>query len=218
MAVGATRGYAKGRARREEILDAAMALFGEVGYRSASLREIAQRVGISHPGLLHHFPGKEALLTAVLEHREARDTDRFGLAEARGLEALRRFVDLVEHNTRRPGIVELHCVLSAEATAPDHPAHGYFRQRYARVHAGVRAALEEVAAEGGLRPGATPRSAAHAVIALTDGLQVQWLLDRTSVDMPAEVRGYLASVLTVPLEPPAVRPAPPHPGPGPWTA
>ena len=51
-------GYARGRATREEILDVAMQLFGEVGYRTASLREVASRVGISHPGLLHHFASK----------------------------------------------------------------------------------------------------------------------------------------------------------------
>src|SRR4051794_33036734 len=36
-------GYAKGRATREEILDSAMQLFGEVGYRTASLREVSAR-------------------------------------------------------------------------------------------------------------------------------------------------------------------------------
>nr|MYU47886.1 TetR family transcriptional regulator [Streptomyces sp. SID7803] len=73
MTGGERRGYAKGRAKREEILDQAMAMFGEAGYRGASLRVIATRCGISHPGLLHHFPTKESLLLAVLEHRDAVD-------------------------------------------------------------------------------------------------------------------------------------------------
>ena len=51
-------GYAKGRAKLRDILDQATALFGEAGYRGTSLREIAARCGISHPGLLHHFPTK----------------------------------------------------------------------------------------------------------------------------------------------------------------
>ena len=61
------RGYANGRARRQIILDEAATLFGEVGYRAASLREIATRVGISHPGLLHHFPTRAALMAGVVE-------------------------------------------------------------------------------------------------------------------------------------------------------
>src|SRR4051794_13431713 len=69
-------GYAKGRAKRQDILDQATALFGEAGYRGTSLREIAARCGLSHPGLLHHFPTKESLLLAVLEHRDAEDQVR----------------------------------------------------------------------------------------------------------------------------------------------
>ena len=70
---GPRAGYAKGRATREEILVAATKLFGEVGYGTASLREVAARVGISHPGLMHHFANKAILLAAVLERRDEVD-------------------------------------------------------------------------------------------------------------------------------------------------
>ncbi len=117
------RGYAKGRAKREEILDQAMAMFGEAGYRGASLRVIANRCGISHPGLLHHFPTKESLLLAVLEHRDAVDGEWLEAGRPTGVDRLRRLVDLAALNAQRRGIVELFCVLSAEATSADHPAH-----------------------------------------------------------------------------------------------
>ncbi|MGY2081710.1 TetR/AcrR family transcriptional regulator [Modestobacter sp. SYSU DS0657] len=199
MTAPSTRGYAKGRARRAEILDAAITLFGEVGYRSASVREIAQRVGISHVALLHHFGGKEELLAAVLAHREERDVEEFGFESAHGLEVLRRLIALVAANAGRPGIVELYCVLSAEATAAGHPAHDYFRERYARVRAVLQGAFEAVAVAGELRPGVDPRAAAAGVIALTDGLQVQWLLDRDSTDMAAELRHWVNGMLVDPL-------------------
>ena len=44
-----------------------------------------------------------------------------------------------------------------------------------------------MADEGKLRPGVAPAAAARQLIALMDGLQVQWLLDNESVDMPSEV-------------------------------
>src|SRR5690349_12693157 len=121
-------GYAKGRAKRRDILDQAMTLFGEAGYRGASLREIAARCGLSHPGLLHHFPTKEALLLAVLEHRDEVDAEL--LSGRAGLAMLRGLIGLTALNATRPGIVELFTVLSAEATAAGHPAHGYFARRY----------------------------------------------------------------------------------------
>ena len=54
----------------EEILHAASDLFAEHGYRGASLALIAERVGMSTPGLLHHFPTKEHLLIDLLALRQ----------------------------------------------------------------------------------------------------------------------------------------------------
>lgn len=189
------RGYANGRARRQIILDEATTLFGEVGYRAASLREIAARVGISHPGLLHHFPAKQALLLAVLEHRDEVDAERFGLDHLQGVELLRHMVDLVEFNATRPGIVELYCVLSAESTAADHPAHAFFVARYARFVGQCVGGFVAAQTDGQLRPSIEPDAAGRAFVALMDGLQVQWLLDRDSVDMAAVLRATLAELL-----------------------
>lgn len=198
MTSTAPRGYAKGRATRRQILDEAMTLFGEMGYRSASLREIAARCGISHPGLLHHFPSKEALLGAVLERRDALDAERFPSGGS-GTDQLQTLVDVVEHNAHVPGIVELFAALSTEAVAPDHPAHGYFVGRYARTRAELAASLEVTRAQGVLRDGVDPALAAVVIIAVMDGLQVQWLLDRESVDMARALSDHIAGLLTVPF-------------------
>ncbi|HWJ86294.1 MAG TPA: TetR/AcrR family transcriptional regulator [Cellulomonas sp.] len=195
----APTGYAKGRATREEILDEAMRLFGEVGYRTASLREVASRVGISHPGLMHHFANKATLLAAVLERRDEVD----GLALQADLDAGADFftalVRVAERNAARPGIVELYVNLSAEATAPDHPAHAYFRRRYADLLVQATQAFEAIEVAGRLRPGVEPRSAARLTVAAMDGLQVQWLLedgDGERVDMAAALAALHRSFVT----------------------
>ena len=51
----------------EAILDAAEALFAERGYDGASLRDVADRVGVRAPSLYNHFESKDALYVAVLE-------------------------------------------------------------------------------------------------------------------------------------------------------
>lgn len=53
--------------RRERILDAAATLFHRRGYRRVSLDDIATAVSISAPALYRHFPGKQALLQAVVD-------------------------------------------------------------------------------------------------------------------------------------------------------
>jgi AcrR family transcriptional regulator len=195
------RGYAKGRAKRREILDHAMVLFGEAGYRGASLREIAARCGLSHPGLLHHFPTKQALLLAVLEHRQQMDQDRLFADCATGIDTLRRLVDLAALNATRRGIVELFAVLSAEATSADHPAHAFFVERYRTTVDAFESAYARARDEGSLHPGVEPDMAARQLVALMDGLQIQWLLDDSRTDMAAAVHAHIQTQVRVPLRP-----------------
>jgi len=49
------------------VLQVAQALFAERGYHGSSLRDIAKRIGIKAPSLLHHFPSKQQLYLAVLD-------------------------------------------------------------------------------------------------------------------------------------------------------
>ena len=53
---------------REDILERATALFAQHGGHGATLGQIADTVGLRKPSVLHHFPSKEALYDAVIEH------------------------------------------------------------------------------------------------------------------------------------------------------
>jgi len=204
-------GYAKGRRRREQIVAAAAAVYAEAGYEGASLREIAKRAGISHTGLLHHFPNREALLAAVLEERDRRDAERrephptSGMGTGgpgdggEGAGALRELVRLAAHNRRHPGIVELYVRMAAEAVTAGHPAHAYFTGHYRAARQYARSSFTALAAAGELRAGADPQSAAVMFIALMDGLQVQWLTNPDEVDLVAPLRAFLRLVLATPL-------------------
>ncbi|MDI2129026.1 TetR/AcrR family transcriptional regulator [Yinghuangia seranimata] len=198
MAGEARRSYAKGRAKQREIIEQAMALFGEAGYRGTSMRELAARCGMSHPGLIHHFPSKEALLLAVLEARDEEDARHLLADDAVGVERLRRTVDVVERNAGRRVIVEMFTALAAEATSPDHPAHAYFRDRYHRTVGTAATDYEHARTADALAPGIEPASAARQLIALMDGLQVQWLYD-PATDMAGTVRDHIRAQLTDPL-------------------
>lgn len=57
--------YLEGGARRHAV-DAAAALFKKSGFNAVSMIEVAQAVGLSKPGLYHHWPSKEALLQAIV--------------------------------------------------------------------------------------------------------------------------------------------------------
>ncbi|MFK0239701.1 MULTISPECIES: TetR/AcrR family transcriptional regulator [unclassified Microbacterium] len=191
------RGYANGRARREEIIRVASHHFAERGFLSATILEIAAVCGISRAGLLHHFADKEALLEAVLEARDIEDRERFR-PYARGfggMGVLRGMVDLADHNRLVPGLIELFVRLSSEASAADHPAHEYFRRRYERIRAGTGRAIALAVEAGQLHSGLEPDDAALRLTATMDGLQTQWLFDR-SIDMADALRAMLREWMT----------------------
>ena len=202
MSTAPESGYASGRARRERIVAEATKLFGRVGFHSATVLEIAAQCGISRAGLLHHFPTKESLLRAVLEERDRAELARFrenGSGASDGLGVLRGMVDLAEFNSRASGIIELYTVLSAEASAPDHPAHDYFVERYKRIRSGTVWALKRAKAEGYLVGDPDVLSTAIELTSLIDGLQIQWLLAPTEVDMAGQLRRRIQQLINVPL-------------------
>jgi AcrR family transcriptional regulator len=192
--------YAKSAARREEIVAAALQVFSEAGYHNGSIRDVADRAGLSQAGLLHHYPSKHRLIEAVLDRRDQDALARMGAEPPQGVAMLKALVDLAEHNETTPEVVELHVTLSAEATSLEHPVHDYFVRRYHVVLEMVTAAFEHAAAHGELHPGVDCRSSARTLVALMDGLQGLWLLDRDSVDMAEELRRYLRPLLTVDLD------------------
>jgi AcrR family transcriptional regulator len=61
---------ARSRETRHALLDAAQALFVELGYADTSTPAIAKRAGTTRGALYHHYPDKKAVFRAVLE-REA---------------------------------------------------------------------------------------------------------------------------------------------------
>ena len=183
----------RGAVTREHILATATAMFGEAGYRGASLRDIAARCGLTHPGLLYHFPTKAGLLEAVLQRRDESDASQANPSQ-RGLAALEALVELARQNANTRGLVELFATLSAEATAPDHPAHAYFVARYDRVVVEIAQHFVELAEDGLLAEGVDPQAAGRQWVALMDGLQVQWLLN-DSTDMAAVLDAQLRSQL-----------------------
>ncbi|MET9500548.1 TetR/AcrR family transcriptional regulator [Streptomyces sp. NPDC006622] len=170
--------------RRAEIVRAALEVIAERGYRGASLAAVAERVGLTQQGLLHHFPTKDALLVAVLEERDQWD------AMPRTRWRIDLLCALVEYNATRPGIIQTFSALLGESVTEGHPAREYFTDRYRQVRAGIAAVLR---AEYGdrLPNGLTPERTAPLLVAVMDGLQYQWLLDPESLDMPGAFRDFL---------------------------
>ncbi|MGC7097175.1 TetR/AcrR family transcriptional regulator [Amycolatopsis lurida] len=176
--------------RRDEIVRAAFDVIAERGYQRASLAAVAERVGLSQQGLMHYFPSKEHLLAAVLAARDEWDLLRM---ESRGdVSRLRlsHVAELVEYNQGRRAIAQAYTVLSADSVTEAHPAHDYFVRRY---HV-LRQQMALLLAHQGIElPAELPADRlAPLLVAVLDGLQLQWLLAPDEVDMSESFRDFLA--------------------------
>ena len=58
----------RGDQKRADLLDAALKLFGERGFKAVSTREIASLAHATLPSIQHHFGSKEGLYEAVIQH------------------------------------------------------------------------------------------------------------------------------------------------------
>ena len=202
---GRPRGpYAKTTKVRERILDACMSIFAQSGYRASTVKDVAEKAGMSERGLVHHFNGKAEMLTAVLRLHEERSAQRM---RARADEPpLAAMIGVWLENLATPGLVELEVTLAGEATSEDHPGHDYYRQRFASLRdylAHVFAGMQE---RGEITTDVEASALAAMLVGLVEGLQLQWLYDRESVDVEAMLSTFLQNFAVPLASGPARRP------------
>ncbi|MFJ4223841.1 TetR/AcrR family transcriptional regulator [Microbacterium sp. NPDC089695] len=172
------------REKREQILKAAVEIFGNKGSTNGTLADVAEQVGITHAGVLHHFGSKQKLLLEVLAYRDQADVQN--LAEKHipgGPELFLHLVRTAIANVSRPGIVQAYTVLSSESVTDNHPGREYFEERYTTLRREVTEAFHELCAQEGVVEPDTVAMAAAGILAVMDGLQLQWLLHREVFDL-----------------------------------
>ncbi|MBT8163595.1 MULTISPECIES: TetR/AcrR family transcriptional regulator [Arthrobacter] len=191
-----SRAEKAGAAAREKAIKAAIELFSVGGYNKTSIAEVAVRTGLSQSGLLHHFPNKTALLSAVLEQRQAEDSEFLfgGAAAPLGWAAFDSLVSLVARNSTRPEWIGLFVRISAEATESTHPAHQWLIDHYTGMRTWLIQALQHGQKTGEVRNDAPVEAIVRNTIAVLDGLQQQWVAEPHSMNMVAELRVHLAGL------------------------
>ncbi|WP_345061256.1 TetR/AcrR family transcriptional regulator [Leifsonia kafniensis] len=186
---------------RQRIIDASIEVFGATGYYGTTMKDIAAAVGISQMGLAHHFPSKEALLTATIEWRDKQSENFFTPAEY-GLDSLLVYIAVVVEDQKQPGLVELQTILAGESTTASHPAHATHQARYRDLRLYLTRTFQALADQGDLVSALPSETLASTMIALSDGLHIQWLLDPDAVDVGAALRGFVLSVVATELPEP----------------
>ncbi|MCK6079401.1 TetR/AcrR family transcriptional regulator [Microbacterium sp. EYE_5] len=194
---GARGPYAKSAQRSSDILDAAATVFGTHGYHGGSLRDIARQLDVSLTSVVHHFGSKYELLEAVLERSDG-TTDgnqAFDFDAAcvdRGV--VPATLERIRSSVKRPELLRLFAILAAESSAPGHPAHDWFVARYQRKASELANAFTYDQTSGRIDAARDPQALGRLLLAVWDGVQLQWLID-PSTDMEKAMLLFFESAL-----------------------
>jgi AcrR family transcriptional regulator len=177
----ARRSYPKGVRRRQQILDSVIAVLAQRGVDRASLRTVGEAIGVSHTALRHYFSSRDELLVEAYRTHEAEAARNRPAADE---SAVGLIVESAERNRSIPGLVELYATLTTDALQEQHaPTREFVRSRFRSLRAELAARIESAQRAGLVAADIEPLDAAALVIAASDGLQIQWLLDPDAVDV-----------------------------------
>lgn len=182
------------RARRAEILDAALQVFGQYGYRRASMDDIAREAGIAKGTIYLSFTSKEEVFRALSQrlaqqmlagaevagHRPGTAADKLAAMQTAWFGT---YAETIRRSPHADELLDAKHRLSADLVADA-------ASRYKRL---VRAVLTEAAAAGelDLKPaGLTADTAAELLIASARGLQ-------PSASSPATYQRYLNTLVRI---------------------
>lgn len=177
--------YSKTAHTREQILTAALRIIAENGYTGATVQQVADAVGLSKPGVLHHFGSRDALFTAVLERRDEIDEREFNPGD----DMVASLIGTVRHNATVPGLVALYAAFSGIATTDPTAVSSreFLARRYPFVVSSIAATIRARQAVGEIDETLDADALARIMTAASDGLQTQWLIDPEGVDMAGDL-------------------------------
>lgn len=160
-------------ARREELLDAAVAVFARKGFARSKIADIAAASGLSHGLVYHYFASKDAILAAIVERVVASLHADLDEDEPRALLRLARAIERSRARSREPvdaGRLVVQAMMQGQLPEP--------------VRARLAAHLDEVwktavswirdaKAQGDADPDLDPEEAAAALVCLMRGMSIR---------------------------------------------
>lgn len=150
---------------RRRIVETADRLFYEAGIRAVGIDRIIAEAGVAKMSLYKHFPSKDDLILAVLEHREqtvlAFFEERMSQHRRRIKDPLRVFFAALRDWVETPSFRGCAFInASVELTDPEHPGFAFARghkERFGRL-------LQDLARQAAGRRGAAVAPAIHLLV------------------------------------------------------
>lgn len=176
--------------RRQQILDAILAMTAETGPDRVTTRALAGRLGITEPALYRHFPGGKSEMwraLALMVGELMQTAWRRALAEA-GETPLDRLRTLVGAQLRViQDVPALPAILFSRTLHRDNAAlRAGVGELAGRFHARLEQLVSEGIARGQIRGDVDADAAAWLLIAVIQGTAIRWSLSERGFDLERE--------------------------------
>lgn len=205
--VSVTRKDPDAQGHRDRLLAAAMTCLREKGYARTTARDLVAASGTNLASIGYHYGGKEALLNAALAESFRIWTSRveeavFTSADASPRDRLEKALTALIGSFGELRSVMYAWVESFPATLRSDELRGILATAYAESRTAAAYMITRACEEIGEELPCPPEIIASVLIALVDGLMLQWLLDPQATPDASQVLGALTAIAPF-LAPPA---------------
>jgi AcrR family transcriptional regulator len=189
---------ARGQRTRQKLLDAAEAVFGELGFHNAGIVEITQRADVALGTFYLYFPDKRSIFNDLVRGLNARlraaIRERISGVDDRLEQEVAGFETFFEFVRRHRNLYRV--ILQAETVDED-----LYRWHYRTLADGYVRGLRRAQAAGQVRTDLDPETLAYALMGMAESLGSRYVLwDRKLPPLPARrtIRSFLEGGLRAP--------------------
>jgi AcrR family transcriptional regulator len=184
----------------QQVLAAALRLFVSKGYENATIDTIAAEAGLTKGAVYFYFKGKAALLHALLDDAEELYADIFTQLKTSGASPaaqLEMFVDwCAETGAQNQELLVLPILVSLQAMGKDADIAAHLKRMYDRYHDEMARITCDGRAAGIFEDKVAVRERAAVLVALTDGMVLEWYRFSDALDGKALAESAKAQILS----------------------
>jgi AcrR family transcriptional regulator len=188
---------ARGTRTRQRLLEAAEAVFGDVGYHDASVVKITEAAGVGQGTFYLYFATKQEIFDELVRDLNRRVRRAMKEASSQGktrLEAeLLGFRAYFRFTADHPALYRI--IRQAEFVSPD-----MLRYHYDRLSAGYVEALRAAVDRGEIAADLDPEVAAWALMGMGELTGMRWILWEEGPEMPERVLAEITRIIGCVLE------------------
>lgn len=189
--------------KKDQIIQAALQVFTKKGFAKTTINDIAHAAGIGKGTVYEYFAHKEEIINHSFHyfmHAMELDFQEILILE---IPAKEKFIGILEGfsqflSPENMQLMELMLDFWAEGIKTKH-SEGFLADEMRKFYHSYREIFADIIIEGmqdgSFKKDVNPRSTASMIIGALDGVMVQWILDKTSIDFHDMIRTVTATVL-----------------------